>query len=306
MPITMRRRIGLGVATLVLSAPICYGLTRPSLPKGHRLDRLTNLCGPKYGRLWLTAHTSHCSPLETHKSVRIDKLSMEDVSETARVIDKAFPLSAPHSWGRALGFTSGMEDYMHSYLPKPIGLKDLASLAARVGRDGKDEIVGVLILENMDSPYATKPSKTDTDSPTSDSPEDEVPEEFVFAIQAIEAILDECKSIFKSEYKKRHEESPALYRTDSRFGYVAWIAVDDSMRGKDIAGSLIEKGMRNLRENGVSYAVAFCVSPTATRVFQRRGFEVWGSVRYADFEFGGKQPFAILPDECSVLVKKLD
>lgn len=46
-------------------------------------------------------------------------------------------------------------------------------------------------------------------------------------------------------------------------------------------------------------------SPNARHVFQKQGFELWGHIPYKSFDLNGTYPYSTLPDEVSVLVKKL-
>jgi hypothetical protein len=61
-----------------------------------------------------------------------------------------------------------------------------------------------------------------------------------------------------------------------------------------------------MKAERVGFAVTFAANPTSRRVFEKHGFEKWGEVCYQDFEFRGVRPFGSLPDEVTVLVKKLD
>jgi hypothetical protein len=40
-------------------------------------------------------------------------------------------------------------------------------------------------------------------------------------------------------------------------------------------------------------------------VFEKQGFELWGQIPYKSYELNGKFPYSTVPDEVSVLVKKL-
>jgi hypothetical protein len=46
-------------------------------------------------------------------------------------------------------------------------------------------------------------------------------------------------------------------------------------------------------------------SPNARHVFEKQGFELWGQIPYKSYELNGKFPYSILPDEVSILVKKM-
>lgn len=175
---------------------------------------------------------------------------------------------------------------MAAYVPEHIGNPELGCLAAR--HSNSNNLVGAVILEFMKT---TKEDEEDSDM-NHDDPN------ILFAFRAIDGIMKECKHIFKREMTHRHN------RLGSKCGYVAWIAVDESVRGAGIAGELIQRSSTLLTDSGCHYAVAFTVSPTATRVFERNGYVRWGSVTYKVYEIDGKYPFRILPDEVSVYTAK--
>lgn len=56
---------------------------------------------------------------------------------------------------------------------------------------------------------------------------------------------------------------------------------------------------------GYKYSTAFCVSPTATKAFEKRGFVSWGEIVYKKFDHNGNKPFALLPDCLSIMAKEL-
>jgi len=92
---------------------------------------------------------------------------------------------------------------------------------------------------------------------------------------------------------------------DIDYGYVAFIATDPRCRGSGIGYLLVETGTAALKDMGCKTAVAYCASPTSTRLFLKHGYEIWGSIPYRDFRFNGRYPFEILPDEVNIVAKQL-
>jgi GNAT superfamily N-acetyltransferase len=89
------------------------------------------------------------------------------------------------------------------------------------------------------------------------------------------------------------------------YGYVAWLATDERYRGQGAAARLVEAATKTFLDKGCKMSVAYCVCPTAARVFKRHGYEVWGTIPYKSFVYKGQAPFAILPDEVTIAVKVL-
>ncbi len=93
---------------------------------------------------------------------------MEDVYVAKHLFTRCFPLSATHSWSRALGLNRTLDGYMSSYLPTQIQNPHLGCIAARYistpeQNNDYDEtapttkaenmvLVGALLLEFMKSP----------------------------------------------------------------------------------------------------------------------------------------------------------
>lgn len=127
------------------------------------------------------------------------------------------------------------------------------------------------------------------------------------AYGAIEAILAECERQFSLAV----DSSPSLSRLRAReprgrYGYLAWMATKASHRGQGVAHRLLEHGTTALAARpDVLVAVGYTVSPAATRVFMRQGYSSLATIKYSEFEYLGRKPFAILPDEISVMVKTL-
>lgn len=191
---------------------------------------------------------------------------------------------------------------MTGYLPPHVNNADLGCLAVR-DTQNKKKMIGCLILE----PF---PSPSDDSKPKGEEGTEEVEATIdantLFAYQAIDGILIECKNIFRQEFRSKHNTINAeLYNLDSKCGYVAWIAVDQSANGIGLAGALVRQGSDIMRQSGCRFAIAFTVNPRATYVFEKEGYEKWGFIKYQDYELDGKIPFHVLPDEVSIMVKDL-
>jgi len=104
-------------------------------------------------------------------------------------------------------------------------------------------------------------------------------------------IVNKCRFIFYQTLQDKDGKDTAIRM---KCGYVAWIAVDEPYRGTGVASALITHGNQLLKDSGCRYAVAFSMSPTSTRVFEKNGYERWGYVTYNQCELDGKRPFSIL------------
>ena len=78
--------------------------------------------------------------------------------------------------------------------------------------------------------------------------------------------------------------------------------MDESVHGMGLAGELIRAGSDTMRKSGCRFGIAFTVSPRATFVFEKEGYERWGYIKYNEYELDGKKPFKVLPDEVSIMV----
>jgi ribosomal protein S18 acetylase RimI-like enzyme len=264
--------------------------------------------------LFTTTSTVEISTPSSLSGVTIRELAGEDVQVTAKLISDAFPLTNTHSWGRALGLTSNMEGYMTTYLPTPLSRR-LGGLGAYIADSCSpaEKLVGATILEDYEvfspTPAAATPSSTDEDTVTDTTTDQDTVISAAFS--AIEGLINECKVVFQREFVRRRcaaipGESNSQSLTSSKIGYVAWIATDETYRGNGIANALVDAGCKALESQGYEWSTAFCVSPTATRVFLRQGYELWGEVPYASFTMpDGTKPYSVLPDEVSVVVKRL-
>ena len=211
------------------------------------------------------------------------KLSMKDIPRTAKLMHDQFPLENTYSWARAVGLKQSNLEYWlrEEYLQKPIH-EEIGCYGIKVD----DEIVGVIINEKF------------TMKKEEDKNEELIVDELLaYAYSSFDALIDAAKDIVQIELDRKREKGP--------IAYVSWIACDINNRNKGIADSLIEKSSMEMTKLGYKYSTAFCVSPTASRVFKRRGYEQWGAIQYNKFEHKSKYPFAILPDSLTIMVKEL-
>lgn len=212
----------------------------------------------------------------------IVRLTKSDISRTATLIHNAFPLEGTHSWARAVGMKQSNLEYWlrEEYLQKPIS-EDIGCYGISKG----DELLGVIINER----FPLEEDKLD------DIEEDEFLKD---AYSSFDALLDAGKEIVRNKLKQKG-------LPDKNIGYIAWIASQEQYRGQGIADELISKSCSEMINNNYKHCIAFCVSPTATRVFSKRDFIEWGDINYKNFQHKGKNPFAILPDSMTIMVKEL-
>jgi GNAT superfamily N-acetyltransferase len=231
------------------------------------------------------------------------KLQFPDhVLETARLLTEAFGISESHSWARALGLDQFLElnGLTDDYIPRRMYDEELGCFGC-FAETLEKKLIGTVVLEKMNAPG---------------SMDDDFEPQFrglssaytSYSMNAMHALVHQCKVIFHQEFLRRqrgeYRASDAVYYgEDSRVAFFAWLATDLTIRGRGIAGSLVEEAVTHSRKSMYTHGVAFAASPQSKRVFLRAGFEEWGGVRYDLFEYGNERPFASLPDECTVLVK---
>lgn len=230
----------------------------------------------------------------------------EDVVVTAEVLTAAFSLFETHSWARALGMDTFLElnSLTDDYIPRLLFDDELGCFGC-FAETLDNKLVGTVVLEKMNAPG---------------SRDDDFDPEFKrltsidtsHGINAMHALVHDCKLIFHQEFLRRQQgeckaSDVLCYGEDSRVAFFAWLATDNSIRGHGIAGNLVEQAVAHSSKNKYTHSVAFAASPQSKRVFLRAGFEDWGGVEYRTFEYGknNERPFASLPDECAVLVKKM-
>lgn len=268
--------------------------------------------------------TSHMSSLSNNHAIIqsptdsrlvVNRLSMNDVEVAKNLFTRSFPLSATHSWSRALGLNRTLDGYMASYLPTHIQNPLLGCVAARIrlgSEETNTELVGALLLEFMKNPNEKEEVRIRDEHDTDDgdgtlsnegtTTTEELDEATSLAYAAIDGIMNECRSIFHRKLQDKYKDDAINIKS----GYVAWIAVDEHFRGTGVASALICNGNKLLKDSGCRYAVAFTMSPTSTRVFHKNGYERWGFITYSNYEMNGIRPFSILPDELSVMVCDLE
>ena len=232
----------------------------------------------------------------TNIEFRIGKLRWDESREAANVLASAFPSSHPHSWARALGMNKFLDvDATDESLRKSMSSKDLGCIGAYRLLDSR--IIGLVVMEYVRPPKFHEPRYLSTNNNNENHHE--------FAFNSMRALVSECNYKFRTEFHRRNTLDSSNYDLNSEIAFISWLAVDEETRGSGVASELVEAAEGQCRRGGFDYALAYGVSPTAARVFLRQGFELWDSVNYNEFIYEGRKPFAILPDECSILIKKL-
>jgi len=244
------------------------------MPLGRRVLLLTSLATAAFTR-------------QLSQQRVISRLGVDSATEAANVISDAFPLSSPHSWGRALGIDgNNMAPFMTGYLQKQLAEDSPPSFGLVEEGEG---LLGAIICERK----SWKKEKAE-ESPAQDySP-----------YLAIEGLLSACDD----KWYRAVGANPRLARLASLspyYGYIAWMATAEQHRGKGIAYDLVEHATAALAQQALGVAVAYTVSPAASRVFERCGYLKVDEVVYAEWEMCGRRPFSVLPDEVSIMVKEL-
>ena len=227
------------------------------------------------------------------------KLNEHYIDQASSLIADAFPYDAKHSWARALELPeNNLKPYLTTYLKDNIhrsyGISISNDTCVNTGSNNEPNqsliLSGIVVSEvlTIGSMIDDLMKHHDTNSSTDYN-----------AYGAIDGILNECTRIFQHELFHRGYNDYNL-----KYGYISWIATNMAYRGKGFASSLISKIVYSLQNTEeCSLVAAYCVSPQATNVFLRQGFSVWGKVPYNSFEYKGRIPFYILPNEVSIVVK---
>lgn len=219
-------------------------------------------------------------------------LNEQYINETSLLIHNAFPLTSLHSWGRALDLKeNNLQFYLQDYLKTTINRSYGLSLHNNIydNNTSIDALSGVIIseIQQINKMKHEELYHNYLIDATEYKPYD-----------AIEGILMECNNIFYKELNKRNY-------VHSNYGYISWIATNEKDRNKGIASRLLETCTESLQYNDQCLlSVAYCVSPKATKVFLLQNYSIWGQLSYHSYEYKGKKPFHILPDEISIVVKE--
>lgn len=214
----------------------------------------------------------------------IQDLSSGAQPQIANLLCKSFPMSDPYSWGRPLGYTdegfrSYIEPYTQEYFKKDhhrvIGFKNCES----------DELDAVLLYEPFGKVEIDRDKVTyDRNGP-------------------IESLMFSCRFQFIDNLLAA---SPSLSSEEAsrlNCGYIAWMAVDPSLRRNGLCLALVQEATRRM-QMGYDCIIAYCTSPKSRNVFLKAGYEVWGEIKYSTFEVNGSCPYESLPDEVSIMVKR--
>jgi len=233
------------------------------------------------------------------------------IDQASSLIAGAFPFHSKHSWARALELPdNNLKPYLTNYLKDnihrsyAISMNDNNNDNNNNNNNGSSSFVDSSTSTDISLPILSGVVIAEVqtiDSTMGDIKKQQDDEEYT-AYGAIEGILNECTIIFIRELSNRG------YNSDSnlKYGYISWIATKDSDRKKGIASSLINTCSNALKHTeNCSLIAAYCVSPSATKVFLNQGFNIWGQVPYHSYKYKGRIPYQILPDEISIVVKDL-
>jgi hypothetical protein len=234
------------------------------------------------------------------------RLSTTDIPAVAKLMGEAFPRSGKYSWGGALGMTSSVEVYMKDmYLEKPI-TSEPGCYGMFVEKETGDEkqnlLIGAVILEPFDEKKPDEASSGCSTSIVMKEPYD-----------AIDGILNACNMLVHKEFQTRKpSDYEAFLEKKLLCGYIAWVATHEEYRNKyRIASQLISYSEEIMKETmNYEYSIAYCVHPISTKVFLKNGYEDWNHINYNDFAMKDSEdkivfPFAKIPDEVTIVVKKL-
>ena len=226
----------------------------------------------------------------------------DDVIKTANTLANSFTLTESHSWARALGERKFLDanSLCDDYIPRRLVNERLGGFGSFAGNN----LVGTVILESM-----TTPGARDDDFDADEFSEDREMYS-TYNMNAMHALVHQCKSVFHREFLRRQRgetcsRDTLMFHEDSQVAFFAWLATDQSVRGQGVGGQLVDMALKHIKKTEYTHGLVFAASPTSARVFERAGFEKWGSVKYASFQYGNRYPFASLRDGCDVLVKSL-
>ena len=214
----------------------------------------------------------------------IQDLQLDAQPQIANLLCKCFPTSDPYSWGRPLGYTdegfrSYIEPYTQEYFKKDhhhiIGIKDGVS----------NKLDAVLLYEPFGVVEIDKEKVTyDRNGP-------------------IESLMFNCRFKFIDTLLTSSPSLTATQASELHCGYIAWMAVDPSLRRNGMCLAMVQEATRRMQTD-YDYVIAYCTSPKSRKVFLKAGYDVWGEIKYSSFEVNGNCPYESLPDEVSIMVKK--
>ena len=227
----------------------------------------------------------------------------DDVVKTANTLANSFSLTESHSWARALGMNQFLDanSLCADYIPRRLVNERLGGF----GCFAETKMVGTTILEPM-----TTPGAYNDDFDADEFGPDSTALYVSYNMNAMHALVHKCKSVFHAEFLRRQRgetcsRDTLLFNDDSQVAFFAWLATDHSVRGQGVGGQLVDMALTHIKKTEYTHGLAFAASPTSARIFERAGFEKWGSVNYQSFEYGERHPFASLSDGCDILVKSL-
>lgn len=223
-------------------------------------------------------------------SLRLARLTPNEVPAIASLLHKQFPIDGPYSWARATGLkTSNLENYLlGEYLPK---IFQADGSIGCYGYVDKGTLVGTIINENLDLKL-DYPGDNDMNEAALIEGTTE------YAYSAFDSILSSSKEIFLERIKNSNVKS-------SEINYVGWIATSEEYKKKGIAAQLIQETTKHLLDKGYKYSVAFTISPSAANVFRANGYDLCGEIEYKSFKMKQCHPFRTLPDGISIMVQDL-
>ena len=216
---------------------------------------------------------------------RIVDLQVDNQRHIANLLCKCFPMSDAYSWGRPLGYTDeGFRSYIEPYTQEYF--KKEHHHAIGIINEVGDQLDAVLLYE----PFGYLEIDKDKISFDRNGPIESLM--FNCRFQFIDALLDRSPSLTSNEAGK------------ISCGYIAWMAVDPSQRRRGICLSLVKEATQRMRAD-YDYIIAYCTSPKSRKVFLKADYEVWGEIKYSTFPVNGSYPYESLPDEVSIMVRRV-
>ena len=206
------------------------------------------------------------------EGVRFAVSDAAEVPELAALIGVAFARADPLSVAAGLS-AEQIEGFVRG-VTRVENVADL-SIVARDAATGA--VVGVLLGEDAAAPPPSAPPA--------------MPGSFIPLLTLFVALVGEM---------------PARNAEPGEVVHLYMLAVDEPVTRRGIAQRLVEASVANAAARGYGLAVNEAAGRVSHHVFGKRGFTDRARISYAEFEYGGRRPFAAVADEGGIVSMERD
>ena len=206
------------------------------------------------------------------EGVRFAVTEPAEFPEIAAVIGTAFARADPLSV--AAGLSAAQVEGFVRAVTRVENVADLSIVARDIATGA---VVGVLLGEDAAAPPPPAPPA--------------MPESFIPLLTLFVALIGEM---------------PARNAEPGEVVHLYMLAVDEPSTRRGIAQRLVQASVDNAADRGYRLAVTEAAGRVSHHVFAKRGFRDRASVSYAEFEYGGRHPFAVVAQEGGIVSMELD